>query len=277
MGRKKKNKGKTKKNNLVVLMLFVSLVILFLILTLCLMFVKKDYYKMESRLENVKKTVIDDGSDFETIGWLRVQGTNLDMPIVQSKSQSDDYPVELGSFVWSLNSDEKFHNKIDIMGHNIFNLSSTPKITSKQFQRFEELMAFVYYDFAKDNKYIQLTLDGKEYIYKIFSVDFISEAQITSFSSEDDYDKSDLDDYTKVLKKNSLYKYDIDVNSDDNLISLITCTRFFGINENVEFFVNGRLLRDGEKISNYKINKSKNYNKVKNRLKGDDENEEDSL
>ena len=267
-----KNKKKKQFNYSFVLIL---VGIAFLLLVCLKLFFKKDYYTIESRVEKVNTTKITNNSDFKTIGWLRVQGTNLDMPIVWSSTKSTEYPVELKHFAWSLGNDEHFHNKINIMGHNIFNLSSQPKLTSDLYERFEELMAFTYYDFAKTNKYIQLTIDGKEYIYKIFSVGFISTGEMFVLPHYDDYKEKDIKYQLDLFKKYNLYNYDVDVNKDDSFISLITCTRFFGESKNVDFYVNGRLLRDGEKIDNYKVTKSDNYEEIEKILKGDGDNEED--
>ena len=202
----------------------------------------------------------------------------MDLPILSGIDDNTNYPVEKEKYVWNVSSDGVFRNKMDIMGHNIYNLSSTPKISSPNFKRFEELMAFVYYDFAKDNKYIQLTIDGKDYVYKIFSVDFLDAVDVDMFPTGE-YETDDLKYQIDLFKKTSLYDYNVDVNEDDYLISLITCTRFFGTDKYIDFLVNGRLVRDGESIKNYsvKINHD-NYDKVEKILRGDDKNEsEDSM
>ena len=214
-------------------------------------------------------------SNYETIGWLRVQGTNLDLPIVRSDIE-ESFTVELESFVWSENKDNKFNNNIIINGHNIFNLSKHPKLKSDLFHRFEELMSFMYYDFAKSNKYIQLTIDGKDYIYKVFSTGLVSPSEKTFFPNGDDIDKDDFKEYMERLEKLSFYNYDVDVNENDKLITLATCTRFYGADNKYEFYVTARLLREDEKIDNYKVTKGDNYKKIEEVLKGDDDNEENN-
>lgn len=275
---KKKAKNSNGKNIIILSIVMVSLVFVFVVVLSVLVSFKK-YYKIESRVSNV--ALANDNqkdSRYRTSGWLKVQGTNLDLPVLTGINDNTNFPVEMKKYVWSINGDGKFHNKIDIMGHNIFNLSSSPKLYSDDFYRFEELMGFVYYDFAKENKYIQLTIDGKDYLYKIFSVNFLDAVDVDSFPSGD-YEKSDLKYQIDLFKKLSLYDYDIEVNENDNLISLITCTRFFGNDRYIDFLVNGRLVREGESVNNYSVVKNKkNYAKVENILKGDDDNEsEDSM
>ena len=74
----------------------------------------------------------------------------------------------------------------------------------------------------------------------------------------------------ELINKNSIYKYDVDVNESDGLLLITTCTRMFGSDESYEIVVSGRLLRENENASNYKMEKTKNYNKIKKILKGDD-------
>ena len=238
--------------------------------------IEKKKFKLESRVSNVEETKIIEETSFETIGWIRVEGTNIDYPIIYSSDMRSDFPVTLESYAWSSNFSPEFHNKINITGHNIYNLSSKPKIKSDKFKRFEELMAFSYYDFAKENKYIQLTIDNKDYVYKIFSVAFISASSATSFPFNDDYNEEEMDYHIQVLKDKSIYKYDVDVDKNDFLISLITCTRMLG-NVNYEFFVSGRLLRDDEKIEDYNVKTKKSYREIEKILEGDGDDEEESL
>lgn len=275
MSWKKKKKNNSKKFKCLV---FAITIILILVL-LSLLFIKvksffKPYYEIDSRVDKVTEYSKDDTKDYKTIGWIKVQGTNIDFPVIRGYDNSYEYPVQYEKYAWSMGNDDIFHNKINIVGHNIYNLSNNPKIKSNAFNRFEALMAFVYYDFAKDNKYIQLTIDGKDYLYKIFSVDFVDAYQI-DYLPKGENTKSSIDYQLKLFNDNNLYDYDVDVNNADKFISLITCTRFFGTDRYIDFVVNGRLVRENEKINDYKvsINKS-NYKKIVNILKGDGNNDE---
>lgn len=234
---------------------------------------KKPTFQLKPRVSKIKTTKIEEGNDFYPMGWIRVQGTNIDMPIIRTDNRKAEFPVELESFSWSRNRDDKFHNRILILGHNIFNLSSRPELKSSEFSRFESLMSFVYYDFAKENQYIQLSLDGKEYVYKIFAVSFIREVDTFVFPESDDYSGEEMKKYISDLKKYSIYDYKIDVDKNDNVISLQTCTRFFGAKANYDFFVSGRLLRNDEKMSYSKVKKSDKYKKIEDVWESEGKNE----
>lgn len=279
MKKKHKKKMNRLRLNKLVVILFVFLVVIVIALgtTVFKLLSSDDKFVIKSRSDMIEKSKKEDSENYETVGWLRVEGTNIDMPILYSKNSRTAYPVEKDNYSWTMAGDSKFHNVMNVTGHNIFNLSSNPDINPENTKGFESLMSFVYYDFAKDNRYIQLTIDDKDYVYKIYSVDFIYAADITRLGYVD-YEKKDfIKKQLKIYKDNTLYDYDVDVNENDKLLSLITCTRFFGGDSNKhDFLVNARLLRDGEKITDYNIKKNDNYNKIENILKGDGKDEEES-
>lgn len=267
----KKEMKKIKHKAIIAVCLMFAVVIgLIVFLTFRIINYNTNYYKVESRVEEIKNEKPIKNSGFKTIGWLKVQGTDIDLPIVYSENENEEFPVELESFGWARKNFNKESNYYDITGHNIFNLSSQPKIKSYTFKRFEQLMAFVYYDFAKDNEYIQLTIDDEDYVYKIFTVGFINKGVTSFFPTKSNADEDDISKLIELLKDNSLYKYDVDVNANDKIISLSTCTRFYGVDAKVEFYVVGRLLRDDENIDHYKVTKNKEYKEVEKKLKGDE-------
>ena len=276
--RKKKNNKKLLSNKMFLIVCFISTLLIVLLLIFGISrFNQKNYYEVDSRVGRIAENNKFLNTNYDQIGWLRVQGTKIDLPVLYGESYTEPFPMDQESFVWTENSDKKFHNMEKIVGHNLYNLSKSPKLDSKYFNRFEQLMSFVYYDFAKDNKYIQYTIDGKDYIYKIFAVGFLPESSKYRFPIDDDYSKSQMKNQIKVFKDVSLYDYNVDVNENDKLISLSTCTRMFSKDENYEFYVVGRLVRDGEKINNYKVVKNKSYNKVEKILEGDENEEKDSI
>lgn len=251
----KNKKNSIKKNKRI---LFTG--ILFLV-SICILFITvkaingKKYYTISTRVNNVTRM----NKDYEeVIGWLKVQGTNIDYPIVDFSKLKEDPEYD---YLWKNTSDTTLEDKVTIVGHNIRNVSKEPLITEKDHTRFEQLMSFVNSDFVKDNQYIQYTVNGKNYLYKIYAVTFSSEEEENknlSFSSS-----KQKKEYIKNVKKNSLFDYKIDVDEKDKLISLVTCTRMFGYeNANVKFKVEGRLVRKKENVKKYKVSTSKYYNDI---------------
>ena len=274
--RKKNKKGRRPPLLFLSLALIIIVVIILAVIKLLPKKEEKNYYKIQNRTDQVVSTSIeDDGVTYPAVGWLQIQGTDIDYPIVFNE-EANEYPATSDHYVWLSNLEVKFQKHIVLSGHNIFNLSNHPKIKDPLFTRFEELMAFIYYDFAKGNKYIQLTMDGQEYVYKIFSVNLIPFDDTLFFPREYGYTEKEIYSYAKELKETSLFDYNVKIDKNDNILSLVTCTRFYGQDDRYEFRVLGRLVREGEKLDNYSVKKSNNYQKVENILKGDDNNEENN-
>lgn len=270
MSKKKKKYNQRTRNFIMAIGLLICCCIMLTILFYEKVY-NKEIYKIESRVENISKEKKKDEDGYKTIGWLRVQGTNIDTPIINYTTE-EGTRLDKENFLWNINGNEKLYNKVNILGHNILNLSSTPLSGKEYFSRFEDLMSFVYPEFVENNKYIQYTIDGEDYIYKVFAVDFIDQYDI-DIHSKTNYDEEALKDYIDYIKEESIYDFDVDVNEKDKFISLITCTRMFGRNAEEEFVVTGRLVRDNEKMSNYSSETNANYKEIEKIMEGDDKNE----
>lgn len=273
MSRKKKKLSyKLKVWNIILIVLLVIFTLFLLVFLINLLFSKDEFYKIESRESNIKKSLTKDEDTYETIGWLRVQGTNIDYPVFGVLGETFKFPVT-ESYLWSLNMDSKYHNVLILYGHNIMNLGPSPRKHDDNFIRLEELMSYVYYDHAQENKYIQLSMNGKDYLYEIFAVNFMYAYDLNEYP-EGEFTKEDKKSYVDRLKKESIYDYDVSVDEDDDVISVVTCSRFFEDGKSYDFIVSGRQVRDGEKIENYKVVRNKNYEKIDDILKGDEKYED---
>ncbi|MBQ3511899.1 MAG: class B sortase [Bacilli bacterium] len=230
-------------------------------------------YKVDSRVRNIAKEQKNekDNTGYETIGWLKVQGTKIDAPIIGYEYVTDLAHVEKDDYLWNNNNKEKLFNQVVISGHNIMNLSNTPKIGEKYFSRFDDLMAFVYEDFINDNKYIQYTVNEEDHVYKIFGVFFEKDYKL-DLNHKENYTKEETKDYIKQINESSIYDFDVEVDENDSLITLTTCTRIFGKNNQKQFVVVGRLLRENEKMDNYKVTANDKYKEIKKLMEGDDDN-----
>ena len=212
----------------------------------------KDYVTFESRIEDVKESELKEETN--VYGWIQVQGTNIDYPVIEEKKSIFLRDID---YIWRLNTYIEGMNREVVSGHNIQNISSNPLIANPNHKRFEQLLSFVDYDFAKKNLYIQYTKDGKDELYKIYAVSFIDAEDEDGAGVADDK----IADYIKATKKTSIYDYDIDVNDKDTLIALVTCTRYYGADSKTNFRVDARKVRKNEKINKYSVTKTKNYDR----------------
>lgn len=233
-----------------------KIVIITIILVVIAIIIFKPYYKKCDRLEKISK-YNSSNVHSKPLGWLRVQGTNIDFPIFYYNDIEDvsDPSYELG---WSFENHRKLTNRIVLLSHNMKNVSSKPLIASKDHARFEQLMSYIYYDFVKKNKYIEYSINGKNELFKIYAVYFMKE----DYLEVQDINKAQLELYIKQSKKNSYFKFDVDVNKNDQLLTLSTCTRFFG-NSDYSFVVDARKVRNMEAIRNYQVTEKENYQKIK--------------
>lgn len=218
-------------------------------------FVEKEItLNFESRVEKLKSLE----TNYYKFGWLQVEGTDIDVPILDSVSGPAVDNINY-SYGWMSANYNTGDNRPVVMGHNIVNVSSNPMLPNKELQNFEEIMAFSYYGFAKDNLYIQYTNDGKDEIYVIYAVGFYDYEYDHSESLSN---KEDVDKYIKMVKKNSIYDYDVDVNSDDEIITIKTCTRYFGADTKQQFIIDARKLRENEKTVTHKVEINDNFKKL---------------
>lgn len=253
--------GLNKKNILIVVLLLLLALSIF-IFTIYKKINVKDNLNQKKEIMNVKfESGIDkinsfDAGEYYKIGWLQVQGTNIDTVILDSRTAN----VELDySYGWRSVSYQDGENREVLMGHNILNVSSNPMLPNELLKNFESLLAFTYAGFAKENLYIQYTKNGVDELYAIYAIGFhdYEYDRAESFSKQDDVKK-----YIEKARENSIYNYDIEVNENDQIITLKTCTRYFGLFEKQEFYIEARKVRENEKTYKYSVNTNSNFDKL---------------
>ena len=269
MSKTKKRKKRNKNKQIIIITICVCTCLLLLLLGLLS---HRTNYKIENRDNNIKKEQEKDTEALNTIGWLRVQGTQIDMPIV-SLTSNIEAPIEKESYAWILNNDAKYHNSIRILGHNIFNLSAKPKIHSPKYKRFEELLAFFYYDFAKENQYIQLTIDNKDHLYKIFAVGMIDYKKLDELPTVE-HTKEEIKNEIDLFRDNSIYDYNTRVTKNDNLLSLITCTRMYGREADIGVVISAKEVKNHKINKLSRIKKNKKYKELEKHMEEADSDEE---
>ena len=166
--------------------------------------------------------------------WINVENTNIDYPVVQgednkfylTKDFNKNY-LASGSIFMEYRNDFENDKSVIVYGHHMRNKTM-----------FGELANFKKEDFFKKNNLITIEYKGKTYTYEVFSA-FVADL------SKDDYlkvsfeDDSDFQDYINYLTDKSIYKSNIDVSSNDKIITLYTCSYEF---DNARTIVSGKLI-----------------------------------
>lgn len=204
-------------------------------------------------------------SDVE--GWLRIPNTNIDFPVVigpdtlyyndkgYSKEASKNGVIWADSATTFGKRNQISQNTV-IYGHNWTNYSSNPYIARPQDIMFAQLTSFYHLSFAKTTPYIFYSTEDEEMIWKVFAV-LYTESSWNYIES--DAGTSYIQSLISEAKQRSMHKYDVDVNANDKILTLSTCTRAYGKRDDQRFVVMARLLRKGEEVSEVKITENTNF------------------
>ncbi len=166
--------------------------------------------------KNPYKELITRNSDY--IGWIQLEDTNVNYPIV--KSQDNDYYLkrnfdqaydEKGTIYMDYrNFGLGFDQHTIIYGHNM-----------KDGSMFGDLKLFKDESYALSNRYIQIEDLYKTRTYLVIAsyYDIADSSIIQTYFSDDTYEK-----YLEVILDKSQIDYGYELNTSDQLLTLVTCT-----------------------------------------------------
>jgi sortase B len=174
------------------------------------------------------------------IGWINVEGTNIDYPVVQAddneyyltrnyKGEKDSY----GSIYMDFrNVRVGRDDNIIIYGHKI-----------RDGSMFSDLAMYTnegtYEQYFENNNIISLDHNGERTTWEIYS------AYVVNLDREDYHlftifkDREKYTDFLEVSKERSLIKKDIELTENDTVISLVTCNFWY---DNARVIVHGKLI-----------------------------------
>ena len=173
---------------------------------------EKDKYKVN--FQDLK----DKNSD--TVGFLKVNGTNIEYTVVKGTNNiyylKHNFNKESNSAGWIF---ADYKNKVDgtdknlvIYGHNMRDDS--------MFGSLKWVINEEWYN-NEDNKYITLVTENETQIYEVFSVYQIEKEDYyiqTKFNTEKKFSA-----FLETIKKRSKKDFNVDVNKEDNILTLSTC------------------------------------------------------
>lgn len=162
----------------------------------------------------------------EIIGWLEIEGTNINYPVLQTKDNDfylkHNYKKEYSSS-GSLFLDKDF---------DIVNGSSNYLIyghRNKQGLMFEDLMKYAEEDFYKEHKTIKFTTNKEDATYEILAV-FYSRVYYKSEKNVFRYyyfvnanNEKEYTDFINEAKKASIYDTGVTAEYGEQLLTLSTC------------------------------------------------------
>lgn len=173
------------------------------------------YYTNYSRVVNDLLAINPD-----TVGWIKVNNTRMDYPVVQSKNNSyylnRDFKQKKNSMGWIFmdyrNNNTDLDKNTIIYGHNIKGGIMFGGITN---------MFSNYYLSKEENNYITFNTKDKNMRWRIFSMYKINETSDytqTEFASDEEYQS-----FINMIQSRSQYRFDVTVTPNDKIITLSTC------------------------------------------------------
>lgn len=181
-----------------------------------------DYTKL-SLIDVNFKELLEKNSD--TVGWLKIEGTNVNYPIVQTTDNSyyltRDFNKKKNKGGWIFldyrNNINNLNNNTIIYGHGLLNKA--------MFGSLKNTLKSTWYK-NTDNHIIRLSTPTENTMWQIFSIYTIS---VTSdylqinFSSDIEYLR-----FLTKLKKRSTNKFNTTINERDIILTLSTCDNNIG-------------------------------------------------
>lgn len=156
----------------------------------------------------------------DTVGWLKVEGTNINYPFVHTKN--NDYYLT-HSFDKTKNEAGwvflDYRNDINNLSKNTI-IYAHSRLDGTMFGTLKKVFDKSWFN-NKNNHYIKVSTEKENLIYQVFSVYHIKTTNDyiqTEFASKESY----LNWLSKIRKR-SMYNFNIKLSSEDKVLTLSTC------------------------------------------------------
>ena len=196
-----------------------------------------EFDKQENKTKEINSDfdkLIDKNSD--TIGWIKVNNTRIDLPVVQTDDNdyylTHDFNKEYNSMGWVYGDYRNDFKNLDqnniLYGHTY---KDTIMFSSLQYVLDDNWLN------NKDNYIIEFNTLYENLNWEIFSIYTIPK---TSDYLKVDFNGNEFINFIDMLKKRSIKDFDVQFNDDDKIITLSTCY----INSKNRLVVHAKLIRN---------------------------------
>ena len=229
-------KRKLKKKSVVILITIFTIICITLLIYSLMNIInwKKDVDENKNIVEEIKENIIIDEEDdsinidfkslkeqnSDTIAYLKVNGTNIDYIVVKGKDNSyylkhnfnKEYNIAGWIFADYHNLFDESDRNIVIFGHNTKDGSMFGTLKNVLDKSWQE---------NKDNLEITLITGKRQYKYQVFSTYSITpeDYYINTIYNND----NEFNEFLNKVKSRSNYNYNIEVNSNDKVLTLSSC------------------------------------------------------
>ncbi len=188
--------------------------------------------KTEKLLENYKQKIPNEKlrqakeKNNDVIGWIRINDTNIDYPIVQTDNNdyylTHDFYKNKNQAGWIYMD---FRNQMNFSNRNTI-LYGHGRIDGTMFGTLKQLLKKDWWE-TETHSYLTTESMNKSIQWEIFSVYTIKAETYylnTYFSNQDGYKT-----FLKTMKKRSLFSFDVPLNTKDQILTLSTCKKDYNI------------------------------------------------
>jgi len=157
----------------------------------------------------------------DTVGWIKVPNTNINMPVVQSENNDfylyHNFRRESDQAGWAF---ADFRNDFPELNKNTIVYGHTFRNSRVVFSDLIRLLNANWFN-NDENHYLHFITTQHEYKFRIFSVYTIEPTDDylrTGFGDEDDYAE-----FLNLIQGRSLHKFNTEINNSLPIITLSTC------------------------------------------------------
>ena len=183
---------------------------------------KKETEQSSEATENTEKYIVNfemlKEKNKKTVGWLKVEGTEVQYPLVQAKDNSyylthsfdNSYNTAGWPFVDYRNKLDGTDKNVIIYGHN--------RKDGSMFSSLRNILNKDWYEKEENRKITFITQDATN-LYEVFSVYRIEDEDYyiqTNF-------KNNFGDFVNTLKKRSITDFGVEVDENSQILTLSTC------------------------------------------------------
>ena len=157
----------------------------------------------------------------DTVGWLTVNNTNINYPVVQTNdndyylNHAYDKSKNIAGWIFA-----DFRNNMDDMDKNTIIYGHSGLKGNLMFSSLEKTLEKSWYT-NENNLNIYFSIKGKEYSFRIFSIytiDVTSDYLDINFSTDEDYIN-----FINMIKNRSINNFNVEVTTNDKILTLSTC------------------------------------------------------
>lgn len=174
-----------------------------------------------------------------TIGWITVNGTNINYPVVQARDNKyylthsfDKSYNKAGWIFMDYRNDIKTINKNTIIyGHS--------RLDKTMFGTLKNIVKNNWYK-NTDNYIIKMSTEYYNTLWQVFSVYIINTTN--DYIKVSFKDNNEFKNFTQMLKERSIYNFNTNISEEDKILTLSTC-----YNNNKKVVMHAKLIKINKK------------------------------